>query len=220
MNSKSFPPGFETIIGDILYWGNRSMRYTCAMSSIQYLALLRGINVGGGNIIKMTDLKACFEANRFENVLTYIQSGNVLFESKEPDQEKLVKTLERALSKTFDPYQARIIVCSHASLGEIVLGAPNGFGSHPERYRYEVIYLRPALKAQEAVKNIDPKPGVDEVFPGPGVVYFSRLMARASQSRISRLISLPIYQEMTIRNWNTTSKLFALMSARQMDNSG
>jgi uncharacterized protein (DUF1697 family) len=48
------------------------------MAKIQYLALLRGLNVGGGNIIKMTDLKACLEKSKLENVATYIQSGNVV----------------------------------------------------------------------------------------------------------------------------------------------
>ncbi len=184
------------------------------MTDKQYLALLRGINVGGGNIIKMTDLKACFEECKFENVLTYIQSGNVLFESTETDHTKLVRKLERALSKTFNPYKARVVVCSHAKLNQIVREAPKGFGSQPEKYRYDVIFLKDHLPAAEALKSIIPRPGVDEAFAGPGVLYFSRLIAKASQSRLSRMITLPIYQDMTIRNWNTTSKLLALMDAR------
>ena len=49
----------------------------------QYVALLRGINVGGKNLIKMTELKICFEQQGFRDVTTYIQSGNVLFKSGE-----------------------------------------------------------------------------------------------------------------------------------------
>jgi uncharacterized protein (DUF1697 family) len=56
------------------------------MSIVQYLALLRGINVGGKNIIKMADLKACFESLGFSDVVTYIQSGNVLFKSADKDK--------------------------------------------------------------------------------------------------------------------------------------
>ncbi|MBK7451038.1 MAG: DUF1697 domain-containing protein [Anaerolineales bacterium] len=52
-----------------------------------YLALLRGINVGGKNIIKMADLKASFEAMGFSNVVTYIQSGNVVLQSDEKDKD-------------------------------------------------------------------------------------------------------------------------------------
>jgi uncharacterized protein (DUF1697 family) len=57
----------------------------------KYLALLRGINVGGNNIIKMVDLKACFEKMGFLDVSTYIQSGNVLFSSPETSLTKLFR---------------------------------------------------------------------------------------------------------------------------------
>jgi uncharacterized protein (DUF1697 family) len=190
------------------------LSYTRPMANIQYLALLRGINVGGGNLIKMLDLKACFEASKLENVATYIQSGNVLFETAETDSVKLVGKLEKALSKTFSPYKAQVVLCSHAKLRQIVRKAPKGFGSQPQDYRYDVIFLKEPLTARAAMKSVSIKPGVDEAWVGPGVLYFSRLSARASQSRLTRVIALPIYQAMTIRNWNTTSKLLALMEAR------
>jgi uncharacterized protein (DUF1697 family) len=179
-----------------------------------YLALLRGINVGGGNIIKMADLKACFEASKLMNVATYIQSGNVLFESAETDQGRLVKKLEKALSRTFSPYKARIVLRSHAGLRQVVREAPKGFGKEPQIYRYDVIYLKEPLTASEAMNSVTTKPGVDEVAGGSGVLYFSRLVAKAAQSHLARIVSLPVYQHMTIRNWNTTSKLLALMDNR------
>ena len=55
----------------------------------RYIVLLRGINVGGNNIIKMADLKTCFQEMGFDSVVTYIQSGNVLFDSNEIDQSVL-----------------------------------------------------------------------------------------------------------------------------------
>ncbi len=178
-----------------------------------YLALLRGVNVGGGNIIRMTDLKTCFEANGLDHVTTYIQSGNVLFTTPEADPEKLAKDLEKSLSRTFKPYNARIILCTQAKLNKIFHQAPKGFGSRPGEYRYDVIFLRAPLTAAEAMKSVETRPGVDEVMAGPDVLYFSRLAARASQTRLTRLISLPIYQYMSIRNWNTTRKLLELMNA-------
>ena len=63
-----------------------------------YVALLRGINVGGNNIIRMTALKACFETLGFQDVSTYIQSGNVLFSTAESDTVKLTAKIETALS--------------------------------------------------------------------------------------------------------------------------
>jgi uncharacterized protein (DUF1697 family) len=190
------------------------------MTNRQYVALLRGINVGGGNIIKMADLKACFEQNNFANVATYIQSGNVLFETAETDQNKLGAQLEQMLSAAFSPYQARVVVRSHAQLRQVVREAPPGFGGQPQAYRYDVIYLKEPLTAAEAIEYLSTKPGVDEAFAGPNVLYFSRLIAKASQSRMGRLVGLPIYQDMTIRNWNTTNKILALMDARAPGMSG
>jgi uncharacterized protein (DUF1697 family) len=184
------------------------------MGNILYLALLRGINVGGGNIIKMADLKACFEASKFENVATYIQSGNVLFESSEADQDKLARKLEKVLSRTFSPYKARIVLRSHVRLSQIVREAPKGFGREPQKFRYDVIYLKEPMAAAEAMTFVTTRPGVDDVAIGSDVLYFSRLIAKAAQSHLARIVSLPVYQHMTIRNWNTTSKILALMDAR------
>ncbi len=63
------------------------------------------------------------------------------------------------------------------------------------------------------MKSITTREGVDQAFGGEGVLYFSRLISRASQSRLTRIIGMPIYQSMTIRNWNTTTKLASLMEA-------
>jgi uncharacterized protein (DUF1697 family) len=90
------------------------------MVNTLYIALLRGINVGGGNIIRMVDLKACFEANRMKNVATYIQGGNVVFESGVADHSRLADKFEKALSKAFKPYEARIVLRSHERLAQIV----------------------------------------------------------------------------------------------------
>lgn len=184
------------------------------MAKTQYLALLRGINVGGNNIIRMADLKACFEASKACNVATYIQSGNVLFESAESNQEKLAKRLESAVSKQFSPYKARMALRSHAQLERIVREAPPGFGEQPETYRYDVIFLKEPMTTNEALQSVTAKAGVDEVAGGHDVLYFSRLIAKAGQSHLARIIALPVYQHMTIRNWNTSSRLLALMDAR------
>ena len=178
----------------------------------QYVALLRGINVGGKNLIKMTDLKSCFEALGFEDVNTYIQSGNVLFSADKSDQAKLTKRIEEALSKTFN-YKSRVVIRSRKQLKDIVAHAPKGFGSDPATYRYDVIFLKNPLTATKAMKSVTTKEGIDQAFAGKGVLYFSRLISKASQSHLTRIIALPVYQSMTIRNWNTTTKLINMMEA-------
>ena len=180
------------------------------MAELQYLALLRGINVGGNNIIKMADLKACFEAMGFTDVLTYIQSGNVLFRSAEKDKTKLTRKIEKALSERFS-YKSRLVVVSYKELKKAVAEAPKGFGKELDKYRYDVIFLKEPLTPGTAMKNVSIKEGVDSACAGKSVLYFSRLISKASQSHLSRVIKLPVYQNMTIRNWNTTTKLLALM---------
>jgi uncharacterized protein (DUF1697 family) len=180
------------------------------MAEIQYLALLRGINVGGKNIIKMADLRICFESLGFSDVVTYIQSGNVLFKSAEKDKARLTGKIERALSERFD-YMSRIVLVSRSELRQVVVGTPRGFGKAPDKFRYDVIFLKEPLTPKEAMKSVSTKEGVDEAYLGRHVLYFSRLISKATQSRLTRIISLPVYQSMTIRNWNTTTKLLALM---------
>lgn len=180
------------------------------MPETQYIALLRGINVGGKNIIKMTDLKACFEDMGFSDILTYIQSGNVLFKSTEKDKAKLANKIEKALSERFN-YESRLVVVAQKELEIVVKEAPRGFGKNKESYRYDVIFLKEPLTPSDALKNISVKEGVDAAYRGKRVLYFSRLISKAAQSHLTRIISLPMYQNMTIRNWNTTTKLLSLM---------
>jgi uncharacterized protein (DUF1697 family) len=187
------------------------LRYNEA-SMKKYVALLRGINVGGKNLIKMAALKACFETLGFKIVTTYIQSGNVLFGADESDQAKLTSRIEEALSRTFN-YQSRVVVRSQKQLKGIVVHAPKGFGSDPVTYRYDVLFLKEPLTATEAMKSITAKEGVDQAVAGKGALYFTRLISKASQSHLTRIITLPVYQNMTIRNWNTTTKLLGLMEA-------
>lgn len=181
-----------------------------------YLALLRGINVGGKSIIKMATLKDCFEGMGFGNVATYIQSGNVLFESAEKNREKLEEKIEKALSKEFS-VKSRVVVLSHGQLVDTVKRAPKGFGTEPAKYRYDVIFLKPPVTAREAVKQVSAKEGVDQVWVGAHVLYFSRFIAKAAQSHLSRIIQKPVYKSMTIRNWNTTTKLLAMMGKGSND---
>lgn len=177
----------------------------------QYLALLRGINVGGKNLIKMADLKACFEKMNFSNVTTYIQSGNVIFSSTEKDKALLTVKIEKELTETFN-YKSKIVLFTSQQVVAVKDEAPTGFGTIPDDYKYDVMFLKEPLTASEAIKSFRIREGVDSVYAGTDVIYFSRLISRAGQSYLSEIISLPIYKEMTIRNWNTTSKLCLLMN--------
>ena len=178
---------------------------------MKYVALLRGINVGGKNLIKMSDLKACFEKQGLETVSTYIQSGNVLFASKKSGAVELCGRIEATLTKTFD-YRASVVLVSEKQLTEVVRRAPEGFGSEPAKYRYDVLFLKAPLTAAAAMKSVKTRAGVDQAFAGSGVLYFSRLVAKATQSQMGKIAGTPIYKNLTIRNWNTTTTLLRLLT--------
>src|SRR4030042_2780162 len=180
------------------------------MAENQYLTLLRGINVGGNNIIKMTDLKSCFENMGFTSVSTYIQSGNVIFKSDEKDNTRLTKKIEQVLSDRFN-YSSRIVLVSHKQLRKVIEQAPVGFGTEPDKYRYDAVFLKGPLRPDDVLGKIITREGVDRVYPGPEVLYFSRLISRASQSKLSKIISMPFYQNIPTRNWKHTTKLFSLL---------
>ena len=177
----------------------------------RYVALLRGINVGGNNMVPMAALKACMEAQRFRDVATYIQSGNVLFSADSSDSAALTKRIEHALETTFE-FPIPVVVRSIEQIIAVVKRAPKGFGTRPAEYRYDVFFLKEPLTADEAMTSVTTKAGVDRVWAGDGVLYFSRLTRRAAESQMSRIVGRPIYRSMTIRNWNTTRKLAELMA--------
>ena len=171
-----------------------------------YVALLRGINVGGKNLIRMPALKAAFEDEGFQEVATYIQSGNVVFAAPATRATDLTHRIETMLAEAFD-YVPTVVVRSHKQLRATVDGAPKGFGAQPSKYRYDVIFLKEPLTARAAIGKVKVNPAVDEAHPGSGVLYFSRLVSKATASRLNTIVGSPIYPSITIRNWNTTTKL-------------
>ena len=173
----------------------------------RHLALLRGINVGGNNIIPMAKLRAAFEALGFDEVQTYIASGNVVFSSPKPPSRDVIEVM---LAKQFS-YAAKIVLLKANELKKVVAEAPSGFGEAPDTYRYDVLFARAPLKAKTVLPQLAVKEGVDDIAAGTHALYFRRLIAKASQSKLTKLISQPVYKELTIRNWNTTSALLDLV---------
>ncbi len=178
---------------------------------MQYLALLRGINVGGKNPIKMAELRAAFEAIGLDDVATYIQSGNVVFRAPRQPRAELATGIESQLGRSFG-LELKIVLVSETELSGVIAGAPRGFGA--DSHRCDVIFVRKPLTVRRALDLVETADGVDSVWAGKGVIYFSRLAAMASKSRLSKIVALPEYQEMTIRSWSTTTKLGALMDSR------
>jgi uncharacterized protein (DUF1697 family) len=176
-----------------------------------YVILIRGINVGGKNKVPMTGLRKCLEELGFSNVSTYIASGNVILESgKRPDEIKA--QIEAALPKSFklDNELIKVLVLTRNQLQAVIDNKPKGFGEQPEKYHSDAIFLM-GIDSAQAMPVFDPREGVDKVWTGDGVIYSQRLSAQRTKSRLSKIVGTPVYQSMTIRSWNTTTKLLKIL---------
>jgi uncharacterized protein (DUF1697 family) len=176
-----------------------------------YIAFLRGINVGGKGIIKMAALKQCFESVGLTGVSTYFQSGNVIFES-DGAASALTDRLERALATRLG-HETMIVLRSRAQLGAVLDAAPRGWatGTHLRRY---LAFLRASTTAKQAVREVEIREGIDSVTAGKGVLYMSTPLKGLSKSRLTKIVSKPIYQDMTIRNYSTCLKILEQMERK------
>ncbi|HET8784101.1 MAG TPA: DUF1697 domain-containing protein [Candidatus Limnocylindrales bacterium] len=182
-------------------------------SPTTYLVLLRGINVGGKNKVPMAELKALLTELGFEDVTTYIQSGNAILRSRET-AETIARKIEDALPKRFklDTELIRVLVLSRVELEAVVRDRPKGFGDEPDAYHSDAVLLM-GVDVAEAMRAFSPKEGVDRVWPGDGVIYSQRLSAERTKSRLNRVLGSPVYKSMTIRSWQTTLALLDLVRA-------
>ena len=176
---------------------------------MKYVALLRGINVGGKNVIKMAHLRACLEDSGLDEVQTYIQSGNIVFRGT-GGAKALENRVERLLKDEFD-CDTHVLVLSRSKFIRVVEEAPRGFGLDSKRIQYDVIFLKKPLNATRAMSAVEVREGVDTATQGNDAIYITRLLAEVSKSRFPKIVSKPEYQLMTIRNWNTASKLKGLL---------
>ncbi len=177
-------------------------------AGVQYLGLLRGINVGGKNTVKMSELRDSLEEMGLADVATYINSGNFIFRAPRQSRAELTKRLEADLTKKLG-LELKIVLLTRAQVKRVVDEAPRGFGGESERC--DVIFLFPLLTVKRAVSAMETKEGVDRLWEGSRVLYFSRLTEKATSSRMGRVVGKPEYQSMTIRSWGTATKLLALM---------
>lgn len=180
---------------------------------MRYVVLLRGVNVGGKNKVAMAELKRHLENAGYQNVRTYINSGNVLLQSTQ-GSKMLCSTIEDIIAKHFtvDSSIIRVLALAHSQLKAVVAKKPKGFGEQPDLYHSDVIFLM-GIATSDAIKVFNPREGVDTIWQGEGVIYSQRLSALRTKSRLNQIMGTPSYKAMTIRNWNTTTKLLDMLES-------
>ncbi len=174
-----------------------------------FVALLRGVNVGGNNMISMSALKKSFESMGFANVSTYINSGNIIFETKEKDARKLEKKIEQMMSRDYQ-LESKVVVRSFSEMEKLVQSLPRSWGADSS-WRYNVIFLRHTIDSEDILAELPANSEVEEVLYRPGTLLWSAQAEQMSQTKMSKLSSRKKFQDMTVRNLNTTKKLYELM---------
>lgn len=174
-----------------------------------YLALLRGINVGGKNVIPMADLRECFTGLGFEDVTTYIQSGNVMFRAPSVDESGI----EAGLAKRFG-YHGRLVVLSRRRYLSSVARAPDWWGG-TDSHRHNALFTLTGTTPARVLKALPPPTEYESIATAPGVIFWSASKGHLTRTMfVSKLVGHPTYKELTIRNSKTTVRLAGLLSEK------
>jgi uncharacterized protein (DUF1697 family) len=174
---------------------------------MKYAAFLRGINVGGRTSIKMENLRACFAALGFEQVKTYIQSGNVVFETGKTDDEKLAAKIEAAVEEEF--FKTPVMVRSFDELREIVASNPFA-GEEFEDKLFHVVFLREKLPDEKAARLLSNNRSEETFAVRDREVYCLLKRGVADSLLGKKYIDNKLKTPATARNWRTLNRILEL----------
>lgn len=179
------------------------------MAEQKYVVLLRGINVGGKNVIAKDDLRGCFEDLGYQNVLTYIQSGTILFRTESKNIGELTSDIEQALSERFS-YQAQAVVLDQKKYLSMIGKSPVGWGID-DTQKHNALFMIRGTVAKRLLADLPPrKPDIELTIASTGIVFWSISKEHQTKTSYMKLPGNKLYQRMTIRNHNTVNKLAEL----------
>jgi uncharacterized protein (DUF1697 family) len=172
----------------------------------KYVALLRGVNVGGKNKVVMRELKELLERNGFFDVVTYINSGNIIFASECLDIESLKRSCEALIYEEFK-LEISSMVMPAQELLDAVNNAPDWWGSDRES-KHNALFVMPPTIAAEVMQAVGAyQLEYERVSSFGQVIFWSAPLKTFSRTRWSRIVEKPIYHQVTIRNSNTVRNL-------------
>ncbi len=171
----------------------------------KYVALLRGINVGGNKKVEMPKLKKTFESLGFSNVSTYINTGNVIFETDKKDLNTLI---EKALLKTFG-FEIRIVIRDAKNIQSLCKALPSQFTNDTEQ-KTDILFLWDEYDSKKSI-NLITTTNVDTLKYIDGAMVWNVKRYDLKKSGMQKFIGTVIYKNMTARNVNTVRKLGELI---------
>ena len=171
---------------------------------MEYIALFRGINVGGNKKIEMKKLKVLFEASGCINVSTYINSGNVFFESAESKENILVK-VETSLKKEFG-FDIPVLIKTKLEIKKIANAIPKTWQNDDE-HKTDVAYLFKDIDSEEILDILPIKKEFIDIRYVGGAIIWNVKRSNFNKSHLAKIVSHKSYQSMTVRNVNTARYL-------------
>ena len=179
------------------------------------VSMLRGINVGGRNLIPMEGLRALYASLNLEDARTYVQSGNVVFRTAEKNRARLGETIEKAIEKKWG-FRPAVVLRSASELRTVV--ANNPFAKredvHPGKLLVNFLAAKPSAVARSEFLKIDPSPEEVKTLDQEIYIYFPNGAGRSKfpWAKLDKILKTPC----TARNWNTVLKLLAM--AEELEN--
>lgn len=157
----------------------------------------------------MKELKELLEENGFLDVVTYINSGNIIFSSDTSDVALLKRSLEDLIFEKFK-LKLSVLILSSAELIEALRNAPDWWDAEKES-KHNAIFVVPPTTADEVFKEVgDAKPEYEKVASSGKVIFWSAPLKTFSRTRWSKIVGKSVYNEVTIRNANTAKRLAEL----------
>ena len=174
------------------------------LNMMRYIALLRGVNAGVNRRVEMKRLKALFETMGYSQISTYINSGNVIFESDE-GRERIRKKIEVSLVEEFG-FEIPTLIKTEQEMKKIADAIPSGWRNDAAQ-RTDVAYLFPEADSKKTVDELPVNRKYVDVRYVKGAVYWNMDRKNYSRSRLNKIIGHRLYQLMTMRNVNTARYL-------------
>ncbi|MBS6504139.1 MAG: DUF1697 domain-containing protein [Clostridium sp.] len=174
-----------------------------------YVALLRGINVGGKNKIDMKLLKETFVRTGMESVTTYINSGNVIFTDMKHTKTEITNLLEEAIFRYFQ-LNIKVLIRSLNDFEHMIKVLPESW-RNDKNMRSDVLFLWEEFDRKTVINELKIKPEVDTVMYVPGAILWTLDKVNITKSGLNKFIGTDVYKKMTARNFNTTRKIYEIM---------
>ena len=175
----------------------------------KYIALLRGVNVGGKNTVSMPVLREAFEKSGFCNVSTYINSGNILFSCEDTDIEALQQRCRQIIAAKFN-LDIPVAVISPKALAAALSHAPEWWDSDAA-LKHNAIFVVPPVNTEDVLEEVgEINPQYEQAAHYGQVVFWSAPLKDFSKTKWSKFVSTAARSRITIRNANTTKKMLQL----------